>query len=597
VDKRQLETAEEHEAAQSAIELASLRRQADEIFDAAYRQAAEAPDEKAAQSILDKAVQAASGLKSENVRVQNAFSEHLEGSLAGQEERFANQANEIRRKNLFEKSEQTIQFHIEKGGLENAATEIALQSKAFPELSAKNEQRIADLPATSVFVRAAKQIDSDDPRQIQEGIDALEGMDAVGLRGELVEQRHKLLSAGQQQLAFLQKENYDAAIAQIDELATLEDASPAERLRRNAELRQSIMDQVSSDRISGVQGRTALNYLRTLENQWRQPQQHADPVLLYEAYDRILGTNREMTEDQWQENVEWFRTNMAGLGMEAGTLYKQLHEQHNASDSGTGTFVRRVAVERGLDSAEETLLGRVVLDRMREAQEATGKAPSPQEVYGMVTEAAVAIQAGKETRREVYTSAHVQNVFADLRIGGRIVPGDPLGGVKLWQDDEESKAWEKAVAHALVNLEGDEANLLRAMTIIKQKYPEAEIEPGKVSVPWTSLPEETKKRDFEALAKAKVTGGLIWKSYEPVGGWTQEQIAKAHESGMTPEKFGTWLREKGMVRMVPSARKAAAVPAAPALLPVRCSTRAEVEALAPGTHYIWAKDGEERKKL
>jgi len=106
IDRAQMETLEEHEAAQNAIEFATLKRQADETMFAALREAENAPDEEGASKILEAAKAGVFGLKSKNVRVQNAFSAHVEGSLAGWGERFARQAQASKEKRIYDKGMQ-----------------------------------------------------------------------------------------------------------------------------------------------------------------------------------------------------------------------------------------------------------------------------------------------------------------------------------------------------------------------------------------------------------------------------------------------------------------------------------------------------------
>ena len=95
VERSQRETVEEHEAAQNAIEFATMKRQADEIINKALRASEDAPDEQSAAAIRKSVTQVLYSIKSKNIRVQNAYSEYIEGALASYEDREARQRKAI----------------------------------------------------------------------------------------------------------------------------------------------------------------------------------------------------------------------------------------------------------------------------------------------------------------------------------------------------------------------------------------------------------------------------------------------------------------------------------------------------------------------
>lgn len=188
----------------------------------------------------------------------------------------------------------------------------------------------------------------------------------------------------------------------------------------------------------------------------------------------------------------------------------------------------------------------------------------PGSVYSFT--AGMAANLPEEARppaEELYTPEKINMVYGALQIGGYRDP--TTGQIVQWVTDKEAKegkwtyAWEKAVAYATLNLYGNDAAMARAMEIIKQRYPEANIEPGKISVPWASLPEEIKQKDFNMLREhRKLAPWYSTSTFVPIGGWSREALKKAKDEDMTLAKFSNWLSEQGQIRMVPAPAKQAA---------------------------------------
>jgi len=161
----------------------------------------------------------------------------------------------------------------------------------------------------------------------------------------------------------------------------------------------------------------------------------------------------------------------------------------------------------------------------------------------------------EQPAEEIYTPEHINMVYGALQIGSYRDPTS--GAIVPWIDDAWSQAWEKAVAYATINLYGNDAAMARAMEIIQQRYPGANIEAGKVSVPWASLPLGVKQSDFDMLRKQRFAPWYSTSVYEPVEGWPKEAVAKAKEEDMTLAKFSNWMAEQGQLRMVPAAAQIA----------------------------------------
>ncbi|MBA7566916.1 hypothetical protein ES708_08615 [subsurface metagenome] len=151
IDREQLETVEEHRTAQNAIEFATMRRQYDETMNAALSSAAEAPDEESSQAILDQAMQAASKLQSKNIRVQNAFSAHLEGTMAGWTERFARQAKAAQEKRTHDQGLQEYDAALDAGDLVGAVKITEHLKTIEPENASIYDKMAADAPSASAL--------------------------------------------------------------------------------------------------------------------------------------------------------------------------------------------------------------------------------------------------------------------------------------------------------------------------------------------------------------------------------------------------------------------------------------------------------------
>jgi len=559
------------EAAKNAIELTTLKRQADETMLSALRDAEEAPDEESAAKIREAAEAGVFKLQAKNIRVQNAFSAHVEESLAGWKDRFAQQAKAIKEKRLFDQSEINVRRFVEAGRVDEAAKQLEIRRVAFPELGAQIDEEIRNLPMTSAIAQASG---------------ALAGGDLQGARG-FIEQARKLpLSVEQKEsinklegvIERGEQQRRDAWLSEMVGQAIAARSLPSEeKYAKVEELRKMLVQNTAM-----FPAETIREMHRFLDGILAGRTVKSDPKIKSDFIDAAL----QIRDDTPESEVKAFLNRLDTALTVGQTLSDEDYESLRLMVAKRGDRTDKATADM-LDAVTESAKQRGINDladfKWQLSQDAKKNNWTPEQVW---TEGSNRIPAWKDAPSlAIYTPAHVQGVFGDIKIGGRILPGNPPGVITFWQDDTKSKAWEKAVAHALVNLEGDQANLDQAMRLIKEKYPEAEIVPGQVSVPWTSLPEEVKRRDFEALSKAKVTGGWIWKSYEPVGGWTQDQITKAHEEGMTPEKFGAWLREKGQIRMVPAPAVAKTPPVASA--PVRVSTRAAVESLPRGTQYFW----------
>ena len=350
VDKRQLETAEEHEAAQSAIELASLRRQADEIFDAAYRQAAEAPDEKAAQSILDKAVQAASALKTENVRVQNAFSEHLEGSLAGQEERFANQANEIRRKNLLDQSEKNYEAAVERGDEVGAATALEHQSTAFPELRAQNLDRISKIPSSIALVGIRSAVAEGDMARARESIEKARKLPL------LVEQKEDIAKLED----VVERAERDGSVQiQVELLTAADKASDLGPVERHTEI-ERIKSALVPTYKSAEEARATINWLDAIDK--GEPFQ-VDPQAEIEADDIIRRLDADSTPQERTKAREEIVKLAPKLGPRTYDFIKELGTRLDAEKTKAVEYATDDAVARNLISKEYAPVFRRAIER------------------------------------------------------------------------------------------------------------------------------------------------------------------------------------------------------------------------------------------
>jgi len=151
VPREERETLEEHDAAQAAIEFATLRRQADETMNAALREAEEAPDESSASKILEVAKAGVFKLQSKNIRVQNAFSAHVEGSLPGWEDRFARQTKAAGEKRIHDKGLQEYEAALDAGDLVGAVKITEHLKTIEPENASIYDKMASDAPNASAL--------------------------------------------------------------------------------------------------------------------------------------------------------------------------------------------------------------------------------------------------------------------------------------------------------------------------------------------------------------------------------------------------------------------------------------------------------------
>ena len=232
---RQRMTLEEGEAAQDAIELAMWKRFHDETMGAALLQAADAPDDKAARGIFDRAATGVSSIKSENPRVQNAYGLFVQGTQAAWGNRFARQAKAIKDQQTHDQGVLNVQAEIEGGNALGAATAYQHLITREPEKRVLYERGIADIEYDIAVSAASRQVRSGDPAQMRQGIAALRGVSRTGLREEQVialaklqgiaERQEKEL-AGQAMVGYLVAANKAAALSPLERHAEIERLKP-----------------------------------------------------------------------------------------------------------------------------------------------------------------------------------------------------------------------------------------------------------------------------------------------------------------------------------------------------------------------------------
>ena len=294
IDREQLETVEEHKAAQAAIEFATLRRQADETFNAALSQAAQAPDEESAAAFLRTAEQAVSKLQSKNVRVQNAFSAHLEGTMAGWTERFTRQWQGINKERSLNQAKVNIQAAIDRNDPVEAAKNYTFLAKIDPGNSPLYEQGIADIESDTLFASTSKDIDSEDPVLIQRGVETLKNAAIEGMSAKQVKRRSDLLDAGQAELESRQNDNYKAAHEPIWEMATA--TTELEFYKAGEKARETIEAAEKSGAITPQQALTLQDHWRAHKDRAARP----DPGVEAQAWTRILDPTQDRADvDRW----------------------------------------------------------------------------------------------------------------------------------------------------------------------------------------------------------------------------------------------------------------------------------------------------------
>ena len=540
--RQQRETVEEHEAAQEAIELTTWKRIHDETLSAALLEAQEAPDEPSAAEIFDKASAKVASVKSTSIRVQNAYAQFVEGSMAGWGDRFARQAKGIKEKNLFDQSEQNIEAYTRSGNLEEAAKAIEFRSLRFPELRAKGEQQIAELPATSAVWGVRNAMADGDVALAQTLIE--QARQVSSLTVEQKEDLNKMEGA----IGRAEREQKDVWMSELTGQAIdARNLPAAEKHAKMEELRALLVENAANFPAASIREMNGF-----LDRMSSEKPVVSDPIIKSDLVDKAL----QLRDDSPEREVTLLRREL-DESLVRGEISNEDYEGLRLSVTKRGERIDKAAsdmINLVAQSARERGINDIADLKWQLRQAAKKNDWTPEQIYVEGRKMLPAWRDRPQPAKEIYTPLQINRVFGALKIGGYRDPTS--GAIVTWRDDEWSTAWEKAVAFATLYLHGDDASLERAMQKIKQRYPEANVEPGKVSVPWASLPDEVKQQDLDMLRKAKrVPWQNTWFSggvYEPVSGWSKEAVAKAKEKGMTLAKFSTWLSETGQIRMVPA---------------------------------------------
>jgi len=349
---RRLETLEAHEAAEDAINLATFRRRHDETMAAAFTQASDAPDEKAARKILDKAALSVSAIESDNPRIQHAYAAYYESAQAQWGDRFARQAKAIKDKQVNDRAWIEIDAAYDKGDVAGAVKMMEYLKVREPENIPRLEQEQADAPFKSAERRAFRDIHSGDLDRAQRAVQELRDMDPTGLPAELLERRHKMIRAGQGEVDYRQNQNYAAlydGLLKMDE----EHQSPLDHYNASQELNQAIQDAVTSGQIGAHHAATLQSARRTSDERFaRGTMVTADPRVQGMAAELLLAINSQTSDEDFLKARQWMLDNALAIGEPYDGYLKQLHLRRKEPPDGLKGIIN-LAISRHPIAPEE----------------------------------------------------------------------------------------------------------------------------------------------------------------------------------------------------------------------------------------------------
>lgn len=569
VDRRQLETVEEHEAAQAAIEFATMKRQADELLSAALRQASEAPDDATSDALFSSAEQTISKIASRNPRVQNAFTAHIEGSLAGWQERFARQRQAINRQNLLDQSEQNYEAALERGDLEESGKALLMQTKVFPERGALNEKRFADIPTTSALLRMRRALAERNADAVTAAADTL---DESTMTVEQLEERNKILRLSERDV----QEGQEAWLSDLAGKAIAARNLPTgERHAAIGDLRAALIESAHLFPASSV--REMSGFLDRME---AQEAIISDPVIKSDLLDESLQLRDDTPETvaaDLRRRLDEHLVKGDISNEDYETLRTSLTKRSERPDKAMADMVDQV-----VDSARETYQITDLADFKWELTKAIKKSGwTPEEAWKMgheiasawvdkpkrlftakeITEAMGKVRAQRET-----ATREIENATEAIRFLERTFGEDwqtiAPGAVELIGDiyPDAAKAFEAAGVPHVKWADLDVGSQQRDMMDLRDQFPQ--------TWGWWTSGERS----------IKTSSGNVWDEYD-VKAANRIMAGKLAPTEADIEAFKAYLKDRPP-----------RIWERPMPMP---TTKAEVEALPVGTHYIWT-DGTER---
>jgi len=415
---RERETLEAHEQARDAIDLATFRRIHDETMSQALMEAQSAPDEKTAASILDRASASVAAIKSNSIPVQNAYAAFYESSQAGWGDRFARQAKAISDKQTHDKGMLNVQSAIEAGDEAGAAAAYQLLAVHEPESRELYKAEIPKLRFNIDYTQASKGVNSGDPVQIQQALDALNTMSKKGWTVEQTTAWNQLVKGGQTELENRQTDTYKEMHGLVYDAETAETAPG--RLAALDKAGKAIAQALASKAINPAHAVTLQNHLDALKGSANL----TNPSVEAQAW-KVLYDGRLTAE----QKEEWFWDHSSELGKALPVVMKALQEvkEKAISESATAT-VNRLMVDHPMDNKDETDMRRYLHDELVKVE------LPPEQMYARAA-ALLTVKMGDRPSSAVYSKDHLGDVHGVVIRGGQLIDKD--GHTVPWADARE----------------------------------------------------------------------------------------------------------------------------------------------------------------
>ncbi len=147
--------------AENAMELSTLQRKSDEIWNAAYNTIRTTPDTEQRAKLYEKARQDASAATSKSTEVNNAYQMHLNNIFPRWEINFNNLDRQIRIQRIGDELDINDQYDYEKGAKESFVKRQYTAQSVGAQTPEMTEEKIATFDVTSEFAEIAVGMDAD----------------------------------------------------------------------------------------------------------------------------------------------------------------------------------------------------------------------------------------------------------------------------------------------------------------------------------------------------------------------------------------------------------------------------------------------------
>jgi len=405
------EAFERREAAQDAIDLAAFRRIHDETMSAALLGARDAPDEESARASFDRASSQVSAIESTRPGVQQAYARFYEGAQARYADAFARQAAGIKDKQSLQRGKLEVAAAIDRGEEAEAVKLYEYLKVIDPGNIPLYEQGQVDVPFDTLHTFAAKAIDSDDPAQVRQAIEVLQGMDTVNLRAEQLESRHKLLRAGQRELDYRQSQNADALYAGLLKM-DVESQSPLEHHKASEELNQAIQKSVKSGAIDPHHAITLQAARRSSDARFeRGIAVKTDPVTQGEAEDMLLGISTATSDEEFARTRKWLLDHALELGPSYNEYVKRFNNQRKEPPDSLKAIIDIAMARLNIAPEERAPFIQLIVAKTK------GKDLGAAEMFALVAEEEMVWRAA----HRAFPPAKLANLLGYLETGTRFI--------------------------------------------------------------------------------------------------------------------------------------------------------------------------------